>query len=62
MLKTEHQLAVAALQDSVVESIFEMDENIVMQGGTAIWRCYNGNRFSEDIDIYATETQIKKLQ
>ena len=23
-----------------------------MHGGTAIWRCYNGNRFSEDIDAY----------
>ncbi len=23
-----------------------------MHGGTAIWRCYNGNRFSEDVDVY----------
>ncbi len=23
-----------------------------MHGGTAIWRCYGGNRFSEDVDVY----------
>jgi predicted nucleotidyltransferase component of viral defense system len=24
----------------------------VLHGGTAIWRCYSGNRFSEDVDAY----------
>ncbi len=24
----------------------------VLHGGTGIWRCYNGNRFSEDVDVY----------
>jgi predicted nucleotidyltransferase component of viral defense system len=26
-----------------------------MHGGTAIWRCYGGKRFSEDIDVYITK-------
>lgn len=60
-LKTEIQLSMARMQDNVVESIFNIEPNIIMHGGTAIWRCYNGNRFSDDIDIYATEKQINKL-
>jgi predicted nucleotidyltransferase component of viral defense system len=57
----EKQLALARLQDSVVAAVYEIDNDIVMHGGTAIWRCYNGNRFSEDIDIYLTEKQAKKF-
>ncbi|MEM0202298.1 MAG: nucleotidyl transferase AbiEii/AbiGii toxin family protein [Candidatus Micrarchaeaceae archaeon] len=38
-----------------------MEPGLVMHGGTAIWRCYNGNRFSEDIDLYATDEQMKTL-
>ena len=29
-----------------------MFDKAVMHGGTAIWRCYHGNRFSEDVDMY----------
>ena len=29
-----------------------MDNKIVLHGGTAIWRCYAGNRFSDDLDLY----------
>lgn len=25
---------------------------MVLHGGTAVWRCYGGNRFSNDIDVY----------
>lgn len=32
-----------------------------MHGGTAIWRCYGSNRFSEDVDVYI-EKNKKKLQ
>lgn len=60
-LKSGQQIALARLQDSVVDAMLEVDNSIVMHGGTAIWRCYNGNRFSEDIDIYADSTQIKRL-
>jgi predicted nucleotidyltransferase component of viral defense system len=60
-LKTSRQVAMARLQDSIVEAMLEADTDIVMHGGTAIWRCYGGNRFSDDIDIYATESQVRKI-
>ncbi len=60
-LKTQKQIALARLQDKAVEAIFEVNSKIIMHGGTAIWRCYKGNRFSEDIDIYATDQQMKTL-
>lgn len=30
-------------------------------GGTAIWRCYSGNRLSEDLDVYI-EKRPKKIE
>lgn len=60
-LKDPRQVALARLQDVLVEAIIETEPNIIFHGGTAIWRCYNGNRFSDDIGIYATDKQIKKL-
>ena len=35
-----------------METIYEFFPSAVIHGGTAIWRCYEGNRFSEDIDMY----------
>ena len=60
-LKTEKQVNLARLEDTVVEALFEVDSSVFMHGDTAIWRCYNGNRFSEDIDIYANEKQMDKI-
>ncbi len=60
-LKTEKQIALARLQDAVVMAVNEVDPSIVMHGGTAIWRCYNGNRFSDDVDVYLTERQLEKI-
>ena len=42
----------AALQDMVLESVYAVEEKAVLHGGTAIWRCFQGNRFSEDLDFY----------
>lgn len=50
----------AKVQDLVVETLFSTFPEAVMHGGTAIWRCYNGNRFSEDIDVYLPRN-ISKL-
>ncbi len=61
LLKTPQQINLARLQDAIVESVYEIDSNIVMHGGTAIWRCYNGNRFSDDVDIYLSEREFAKL-
>jgi predicted nucleotidyltransferase component of viral defense system len=60
-LKSEKQAAIARIQDYVIESVLAIDQNIIMHGGTAIWRCYNGKRFSYGIDMYATDSQVEKL-
>ncbi len=48
--KTEKEIAYA--QDIIVGELYKFFSNAVIHGGTAIWRCYNGNRFSEDVDVY----------
>ncbi|AKA49299.1 hypothetical protein IX51_09515 [uncultured archaeon] len=32
---------------------YSVCEDIVFHGGTAIWRCFSGKRFSEDLDFYS---------
>lgn len=51
-LKKKIQKEIAIVQDVVVEELYNFFPKAVIHGGTAIWRCYNGNRFSEDIDVY----------
>jgi hypothetical protein len=47
-------LKIAELQDKIViELVSKFD--FVLHGGTAIWRIYNGKRFSFDIDIYCAD-------
>lgn len=48
------QAALAQLQDEAVEIMYAAAPDAVLHGGTAIWRCYNGRRFSEDLDFYAS--------
>jgi len=43
---------VAKAQDIIVEELYKEFDKAVLHGGTAIWRCYKGNRFSEDVDVY----------
>ena len=61
-LKTPEQKNLANLQDRLVEALYGVDLDIILHGGTAIWRCYGGNRFSDDIDVYATAPQLKELE
>lgn len=51
-LKKEAHKKIALAQDIMVKELYSVFNNAVMHGGTAIWRCYSGNRFSEDIDVY----------
>ena len=51
-LKRRLHIQMAALQDEVAAIIYAMEANAILHGGTAIWRCYDGNRFSEDLDFY----------
>lgn len=47
------RLEVARMQDRVITLIYDhVQPDAMLYGGTAIWRCYGGGRFSEDIDIY----------
>ena len=58
-LKRKVHKDIAYAQDLIVESIYEFFPNAVLHGGTAIWRCYSGNRFSEDIDVYIAKDKEK---
>jgi predicted nucleotidyltransferase component of viral defense system len=51
-LKRRQHVEIAGLQDIVVEMLYRVFPESVLHGGTAIWRCYSGSRFSEDIDVY----------
>ncbi|MCL4447630.1 MAG: nucleotidyl transferase AbiEii/AbiGii toxin family protein [Thermoplasmatales archaeon] len=46
------QLERAKMEDTLTEILYRRHRELVIHGGTAIWRCYSGNRFSRDIDFY----------
>ena len=58
-LKKARHREIARLQDVMVEALYRAFEKAVLHGGTAIWRCYQGNRFSEDIDVYIPKNTNK---
>jgi predicted nucleotidyltransferase component of viral defense system len=60
-LKKKIQKELAYAQDVLVEEIYGFFPKAIIHGGTAIWRCYNGNRFSEDVDVYI-ERDEKKIE
>ncbi len=49
----ETQLKRAIVEDEIVEFLLSRYPDFVMHGGTAVWRCYGGNRFSRDVDFYS---------
>lgn len=58
-LKKRAHVEVALLQDELVDAVYSVENNAVLRGGTAIWRCYGGSRFSEDLDFYASKKIIE---
>ncbi len=47
------RLKIAELQDYVIDIIYDnFQPDALLYGGTAIWRCFGGQRFSDDISIY----------
>lgn len=58
-LKREIHRKIAYAQDLVVKEVYSVFDKAVFHGGTAIWRCYNGNRFSEDLDFYLIKDSEK---
>lgn len=59
-LKKREYREIAVFQDIVIELLYELDSSVILHGGTAIWRCYSGNRFSNDIDVYLKSNRIIK--
>lgn len=51
-LKKRLHRNIALAQDILVMEVYNHFLNAVIHGGTAIWRCYGSNRFSEDVDVY----------
>ena len=51
-LRRRNHREVAFAQDVLVDEAYDAYETCVLHGGTAIWRCYGGTRFSEDLDAY----------
>jgi len=49
--KRMHRL-IALAQDILVIELYDKFPSTIIHGGTAIWRCYGSNRFSEDVDVY----------
>lgn len=56
-LKKMQHKDIARAQDIIMEELYKIIDNAVLHGGTAIWRCYHGNRFSEDIDVYLPDNE-----
>jgi len=59
-LRKEIHKKIAEAQDLIVQEMLNSFNSVVLHGGTAIWRCYKGNRFSEDIDVYI-QKDINKI-
>jgi predicted nucleotidyltransferase component of viral defense system len=59
-IKDPSFLAKAKLEDILVQVLYGKYTGLVFHGGTAIWRCYSGNRFSRDLDFYLESGTPKK--
>ena len=62
-LRNKKDREVAFAQDIIVAELYKFFPEAIIHGGTGIWRCYNGNRFSEDVDVYIKrdENQIAEF-
>ena len=56
-IRKRAQRDVALFQDVLIRVIYEIDNTAEIHGGTAIWRCYGGRRFSKDIDVYVSSRE-----
>ena len=52
-LNKQSQVQIAFLQDEIIDVLYSLTDDLVFHAGTAIWRCYEGKRFSEDLDFYS---------
>lgn len=54
------QAGLAQLQDEALDVFYAVSPGAVLHGGTAIWRCYAGKRFSEDLDFYSPAVPMSR--
>lgn len=59
-LKRRTHRAVGLAQDLLMAETYSAYQDAVFHGGTAIWRCYGGGRFSEDLDLYLPTAKAKE--
>jgi predicted nucleotidyltransferase component of viral defense system len=62
ILRKRAQLELALLQDEAIDIVYNIDGDAIFHGGTCIWRCFKGKRFSEDLDLYSTKITKEKLE
>jgi predicted nucleotidyltransferase component of viral defense system len=60
-LKKKLHREVAKAQDVILEVFYSIFPKGVLHGGTAIWRCYSGNRISEGLDVYI-ERDLQRIE
>ena len=60
VLRRKEELETARLEDDVINVLTDITDKMAMHGGTAVWRCYNGKRFSTDIDVYIWDESFKE--
>ena len=58
-LRNKKDRKVAFAQDMIVAELYKFFPEAIIHGGTAIWRCYQGNRFSDDVDVYIKRDENK---
>lgn len=58
-LRNKKDREVAFAQDIIVAELYKFFPEAIIHGGTGIWRCYQGNRFSEDVDVYIKRDENK---
>ena len=61
-IKRKYQREIGFAQDLVIENLYRFFPKAVLHGGTFIWRCFNGNRFSEDIYIFLPRKNERKIR
>ncbi len=54
-LKKQYHKDQGYLQDELITNLYDVLPDLILHGGTTIWRCYGGNRYSEDLDFYLVE-------
>lgn len=60
-LKKRAHRDIARAQDMIVDAVTDRLPRAVLHGGTAIWRCYGANRFSDDLDFYFASDELDPL-